>query len=109
MKVAYIRVSTAEQNTARQEEALKGLGIEKFFDKLKERTVNRGGEIRPISDGTIFKFYRVLRAVFNRAVEWELLPVNPVMKISKYAKPKERHAKRKIYQSKDLECFLKAL
>ena len=83
--------------------------IEKFFDELKERTVNRGGEIRPISDGTIFKFYRVLRAVFNRAVEWELLPVNPVLKISKYAKPKERHAKRKIYQSKDLECFLKAL
>lgn len=83
--------------------------VEQFFDELKERTVNRGGEIRPISDGTVFKFYRVLRAVFNRAVEWELLPFNPVLRISKYAKPKERHAKRKIYQSKDLECFLRAL
>ena len=28
MKVAYIRVSTEEQNTARQEEAMKAQGVE---------------------------------------------------------------------------------
>lgn len=42
MKVAYIRVSTVEQNTARQEEALKGLGIEKFFiEKVSGKDMNR--------------------------------------------------------------------
>ena len=42
MKVAYIRVSTAEQNTARQEEALKGLGIEKFFiEKVSGKNMDR--------------------------------------------------------------------
>lgn len=35
MKVAYIRVSTIEQNTARQEEAMKGLNIEKTFIEKK--------------------------------------------------------------------------
>lgn len=42
MKVAYIRVSTVEQNTARQEEALKGLGIEKFFiEKVSGKNMDR--------------------------------------------------------------------
>ena len=31
MKVAYIRVSTVEQNEARQLEAMKSKGIEKYF------------------------------------------------------------------------------
>lgn len=42
MKVAYIRVSTIEQNTARQEEAMKGMGIEKtFIEKASAKDTNR--------------------------------------------------------------------
>lgn len=42
MKVAYIRVSSLDQNTARQEEALKGLGIEKFFiEKVSGKNMER--------------------------------------------------------------------
>ena len=42
MKVAYIRVSTADQNTARQEEALKAYGIEKFFiEKVSGKNMQR--------------------------------------------------------------------
>ncbi len=33
MKVAYIRVSTAEQNTQRQIEGLKGYGIDRYFEE----------------------------------------------------------------------------
>ena len=32
-KIAYIRVSTLEQNTARQREAFKDLKIDKFFEE----------------------------------------------------------------------------
>ena len=35
MKVAYIRVSTVEQNEARQMEAMKGFGIDKYFIEKK--------------------------------------------------------------------------
>ena len=35
MKVAYIRVSTEEQNEARQMEAMKGFGIDKYFIEKK--------------------------------------------------------------------------
>lgn len=42
MKVAYIRVSTEEQNTARQEEAMKALGVEKIFmEKISGKDTNR--------------------------------------------------------------------
>ena len=42
MKVAYIRVSTVEQNTSRQEQALKDYGIEKFFiEKVSGKNMNR--------------------------------------------------------------------
>lgn len=42
MKVAYIRVSTLEQNEARQLEALKDKGIEKYFiEKVSGKNLNR--------------------------------------------------------------------
>ena len=42
MKVAYIRVSTVEQNEARQLEAMQGKGIEKYFtEKVSGKDTNR--------------------------------------------------------------------
>lgn len=42
MKVAYIRVSTVEQNEARQLEAMKNKGIEKYFtEKVSAKDTNR--------------------------------------------------------------------
>lgn len=40
MKVAYIRVSTQDQNTARQEEALKGMD-RTFIEKVSGKNMNR--------------------------------------------------------------------
>jgi len=42
MKVGYVRISTAEQNTARQEEIMKQLGVEKVYtDKLSGKDTAR--------------------------------------------------------------------
>lgn len=42
MKVSYIRVSTAEQNEARQMEAMKDKGIEKYYiEKISAKDTNR--------------------------------------------------------------------
>lgn len=42
MKVAYIRVSTEEQNTARQEEAMKALGVERIYiEKISGKNTDR--------------------------------------------------------------------
>ena len=42
MKIAYVRVSSADQNEARQVEALKKYGIEKWFiEKVSGKDMNR--------------------------------------------------------------------
>lgn len=42
MKVAYVRVSTEEQNTARQEEAMQKYGVERvFLEKISGKNTNR--------------------------------------------------------------------
>lgn len=42
MTVGYISVSTADQNPARQEEALKQHGVERIFDeKISGKDMNR--------------------------------------------------------------------
>lgn len=42
MKIGYIRVSTADQNEARQEDLMKTLGVEKvFIDKMSGKNTNR--------------------------------------------------------------------
>ena len=42
MKVGYVRVSTAEQNTARQEELMKRLGVEKvYIDRISGKNTDR--------------------------------------------------------------------
>lgn len=42
MKVGYVRVSTAEQNTARQEVIMEQLGVEKIFmDKMSGKNTDR--------------------------------------------------------------------
>ena len=44
MKIGYVRCSTAEQNEARQVEALKKIGVEKFFmDKCSGKNTDREG------------------------------------------------------------------
>lgn len=42
MKVGYVRISTREQNTARQDELMKQLGVERVFtDKVSEKNTER--------------------------------------------------------------------
>ncbi len=42
MKIGYIRISTAEQNTARQEVLMKSLGVEQvYIDKMSGKSLDR--------------------------------------------------------------------
>ena len=51
MKVGYVRVSTAEQNTARQDVLMANLGVEKIFtDKASGRSRNARPELERMLD-----------------------------------------------------------
>jgi len=52
MKVGYVRVSTTEQNTARQESLMESLGVEKIYiEKVKGYKIVR--EVMILYEGQI--------------------------------------------------------
>ena len=49
--IAYIRVSTTDQNTARQEEALKGFNIDKYYiEKVSGKNIKDRPELIKMMD-----------------------------------------------------------
>lgn len=90
MKVAYIRVSTAEQNEARQIEAMKNIGIERFFaEKVSAKNVKDREQLKRMLDFVregdevyISDFSRLSRSVQDLLKIVELLKEKGVRLIS---------------------------
>lgn len=83
--------------------------IQAFFDQLRvdgERHDKRKGKLAPAS---IFKFYRILRAMLNRAVAWHYITENPCNRIEPEERPKPNYKPRQILQKNALSEFLKLL
>lgn len=83
--------------------------IQTFFDELRvdgERHDGRQGKLAPAS---IFKFFRILRAMMNRAVAWHYLTENPCNRIEPEERPKPNYKPRQILQKNELSEFLAAL
>ncbi len=92
-----------------------------YLSKISERTVgNFLYELRvnsdrhdqragPLSPATIHKFYRILRAMLNRAVDWGYLSENPCNKLPKEERPQPRYKKRIILQEDQLKNLLSLL
>ena len=89
-----------------------------YLSKITERTVgnflhelrmdsdrhdHRAGSLSP---ATVHKFYRILRAMLNRAVDWGYLSENPCNKLPKEERPQPRYKKRIILQEDQLKSFL---
>lgn len=80
-----------------------------FLEELQidgERHDGRRGKLAPAS---IFKFYRILRAMLNRAVSWHYLTENPCNRIETEERPKPNYKPRQILQKNELSEFLAAL
>lgn len=80
-----------------------------YFKDL-ERDGNRlDGKPGKLSKGTVHINFRVIRAMLNKAVEWQYLSVNPCSEIPKDERPKAIHEKRPILQENELSKFLRLL
>ena len=80
-----------------------------FIDELRladERNDIRKGKL---SEATVFKFFRIIRAMLNKAVEWGYLSVNPCNNLPREDRPKALYKKRVILQESDLEKLLQDL
>ncbi len=60
------------------------LSIQKFMNELKHRDKerkNKDGEITKLSANSLNSIYRILRKIMNKAVDWNFIEYNPVLKV----------------------------
>jgi len=62
-----------------------------------------------LSDGSVQMHYKILRSMFNKAVQWNYLSQNPCSLIPKDDIPKSNYRRFPIWQENDLQKFLSAL
>lgn len=80
-----------------------------YFRELEQPGQRIDGKGSTLSKGTVHMNYLVLRAMLNKAVEWQYLSINPCSLIPKDERPRPVHKKRPIFQEKELRRFLQAL
>ena len=83
--------------------------ITDYLNDLKtdgERLDNHNGDIAP---ATIFWFFRILRAMFNKAKEWNYLTHNPIDDIPKDKRPKPNYKVKPILEDDQLGTLLQKL
>lgn len=62
-----------------------------------------------LSAGEIFNLYKLLRAMFNKAIEWGYISSNPCSDIPKEKRPKKSYKKPSILEEDELARFLQKL
>ncbi|WP_433943514.1 tyrosine-type recombinase/integrase [Paenibacillus sp. SN-8-1] len=87
-----------------QIDKIKTMHIMRFLDSINIRLDGKEGVV---SSATIVYIYRVLRSIFQRAVEWKVIKESPMIGVKK---PKEIPVKDiEVYDEKDVKLLFEAL
>ena len=85
------------------------LTIQKLINKLKERNkerTNKNGEVEKLSSTTVNNVYRLLRKILNKAIAWEYIDSNPVVKVKA---PGNSKTEKRSYNREELIKVLELL
>lgn len=80
--------------------------IIEFFDDMRINAERLDGREGKIKVGTVFDYYKIIRALFNKAVEWGYLSVSPCQAIPKDKRPKPIYREKPILEEAELSSFL---
>lgn len=87
-------------------EKIKPLHILDFLKSLEEEGLRKDGKEGTLSTSTIEYNHRILKNVFNRAVEWQVIKNNPMEKIKK---PKRVQKETSVYNEAEAEMLINCL
>ena len=85
---------------------IKPIHLIRFLNNLKKDETRLDGKKGSLSEATINYYRRILKNIFNRAVEWKFLQVNPAEKLPK---EKEDIGKGDVYDENETRLLLKCL
>lgn len=80
-----------------------------YINDLKANGERLDGRPGPIAPATIFGLYKILRAMFNKAKEWNYLTHNPIDDIPKDKRPKPNYKVKPILEDSQLAVLLQKL
>lgn len=84
--------------------------ILRFIEELKKVGMRKDGkDDKALSDGSIQMYYKLLRSMFNKAIQWNYLSQNPCSLIAKDDVPRTNYRRFPIWQENDLKEFLSVL
>lgn len=84
----------------------KPIHILNFIEKISDNNQRLDNNLGALSSSTVEYVYRILRNIFNRAVEWQIIKENPVEKIKK---PKVEHKEIKVYNPDQVSQLFECL
>lgn len=85
---------------------IKPMHILTFLEKLQHDGARKDGKEGALSSGMIQYVHRVMKNIFNRAVEWRFIKTNPMQDIKK---PKVEQAEISVYDEKEVKQLFEAL
>ncbi|MBE2973388.1 site-specific integrase [Priestia megaterium] len=87
-------------------EKIKPLHILDFLKSLEGEGLRKDGKKGTLSTSTIEYNHRILKNIFNRAVEWQIIKKNPMENIKK---PKRIQKETSVYDSTEAELLMNCL
>jgi len=85
---------------------IKPLHIVSFIRELEDNGERKDGKEGKLSSGMIEYIHRVLKNIFNRAVEWKVIKTSPMESIKK---PKVEHTEMSVYDEEEVQLLFAAL
>ncbi|WP_374187291.1 tyrosine-type recombinase/integrase [Priestia aryabhattai] len=85
---------------------IKAMHILNFLKSLETEGLRKDGKAGTLSTSTIEYNHRILKNIFNRAVEWQLIKKNPMENIKK---PKRIQKETSVYDSSEAELLMSCL
>lgn len=85
---------------------IKTIHIVNFLNDISKPGAAKNGRKEPLSDSTIYEFDKILRVIFNKAVEWQVMKDSPMRNLSR---PKIKKKTMNYYNEEDVYSLFKAL
>ena len=90
----------------RQLRGIRQKDVQRFYNALKRRRVERGGEVVPIADSTVRKAHLLLHEIMDAAVSARFISRNPT---NGTKVPKANYAPKAILNEEQLDRFMDAI
>lgn len=88
--------------------AIEGDDVLWLLEELRNRAKQREPD-KLLTETTVYSTFKLLRSIYNKAIEWSLLITNPCEDVPVHQRPKPDDSETPFYQFDELSMFMQAV